>query len=253
MSFIYNPLSLPLPDYALLLEQSTQIPQQGTYLHFDHDGIALCAAGEKGVVRVDFANGAAHYRRTKGGGELIAKAVNHTQKPTVWDATGGLGRDAFVLAGLGLNVRVFEQNPAVFCLLADGLHRAMQNNETAYIAQRIQLHHGNAADLMPQCIAQFGKPDVVYLDPMYPERQKSAAVKKEMAYFHDLIGKIDTQNDEFLFSIACQTATKRIVVKRPRLGEFLCGKKPAYQYSGKSTRFDVYLPQPTIQQPVSSI
>jgi len=41
----------------------------------------------------------------------------------------------------------------------------------------------------------------------------------------------------------CAVAKKRVVVKRPRLGAFLCGEKPAYQYAGKSTRFDVYLPR----------
>ncbi|PBJ86903.1 class I SAM-dependent methyltransferase, partial [Neisseria meningitidis] len=37
----------------------------------------------------------------------------------------------------------------------------------------------------------------------------------------------------------------RVVVKRPRLGEHLAGQAPAYQYTGKSTRFDVYLPYGT--------
>ena len=145
----------------------------------DESGISLCRAGEKkGRVRVDFDGGAAHYRRTKGGGELIAKAVNHTAQPIVWDATGGLGRDSFVLASLGLNVQTFEQTPAVACLLSDGLNRAGQSEETREIAQRIILHFGNAVDLMQELATQNGRPDVVYLDPMYPERRKTAAVKK---------------------------------------------------------------------------
>ena len=172
--------------------------------------------------------------------ELIAKAVNHTAQPTVWDATGGLGRDSFVLASLGLKVHTFEQNPAVACLLSDGLNRAGQSEETREIAQRIILHFGNAVDLMQELAAQNGSPDVVYLDPMYPERRKTAAVKKEMAYFHDLVGV--AQDEAELLDVALNTAKKRIVVKRPRLGEFLDGCKPAYQYTGKSTRFDVYLP-----------
>lgn len=158
-------------------------PEEGSFLIADESGISLCRAGEKGRVRVDFDGGAAHYRRTKGGGELIAKAVNHTAQPTVWDATGGLGRDSFVLASLGLNVHTFEQNPAVACLLSDGLNRAGQSEETREIARRITLHFGNAVDLMQELSAQNGRPDVVYLDPMYPERRKTAAVKKEMAYF----------------------------------------------------------------------
>ena len=117
------------------------------------------------------------------------------------------------------------------------------------IAARITLHQGNATELMPALAAQTGQPDVVYLDPMYPERQKSAAVKKEMAYFHALLGQPENErnafsaNDAALFQAARAVAKKRIVVKRPRLGAFLCGEKPAYQYAGKSTRFDVYLPK----------
>ena len=193
-------------------------PESGEYLLADSDGLSLCRAGEKGRVKVDFSGGAAQYRRTKGGGELIAKAVNHTARPTVWDATGGLGRDSFVLASLGLSVHAFEQNPAVACLLSDGLTRALQDGGISDIAQRITLHFGDACALMPELALQAGRPDVVYLDPMYPERQKSAAVK------------------------ARTVARKRIVVKRPRLGVFLNAEEPAYQYAGKSTRFDVYLP-----------
>ncbi|MDO5639965.1 MAG: class I SAM-dependent methyltransferase [Neisseria sp.] len=215
-------------------------PAAGEYLLADAAGLSLCRVGEKGQVRVDFSGGAAQYRRLKGGGELIGKAVNHTARPLVWDGTGGLGRDAFVLASLGLHVDVFERHPAVACLLADGLRRARADAATADIAARINLHAGDACVLLPQHAASAGRPDVVYLDPMYPERQKSAAVKKEMAYFHGLIG--GAQNETALLEAARAVAKKRVVVKRPRLGEFLNGEKPAYQYSGKSTRFDVYLP-----------
>ena len=220
--------SLAAPFGLIVIDRK---PEEGSFLIADESGISLCRAGEKGRVRVDFDGGAAHYRRTKGGGELIAKAVNHTAQPTVWDATGGLGRDSFVLASLG---------PAVACLLSDGLNRAGQSEETREIAQRITLHFGNAVDLMQELSTQNGRPDVVYLDPMYPERRKTAAVKKEMAYFHDLVGV--AQDEAELLDAALDTAKKRIVVKRPRLGEFLDGRKPAYQYTGKSTRFDVYLP-----------
>ena len=112
------------------------LPDNGEYLLADAEGVSLCRAGEKGRVRVDFGGGAAQYRRTKGGGELIAKAVNHTTKPTVWDGTGGLGRDSFVLASLGLSVHTFEQHPAVACLLADGLARALADAETAPAAEK---------------------------------------------------------------------------------------------------------------------
>ena len=234
--------TLPLPPHLAHFPATRTPPDTSVYLHYDEHGLSLHKRGEKGSVRVDFAGGAANHRRTQGGGELIAKAVNRTARPTVWDATGGLGRDSFVLAALGLDVHTFEQHPVVFALLQDGLVRAARSPETADIAARITLHCADAADTLPALAAQTGKPDVVYLDPMYPERQKSAAVKKEMAYFHELLGLPDTDADAALFQAARSVAAKRIVVKRPRLGVFLCGEKPAYQYTGKSTRFDVYLP-----------
>lgn len=209
----------------------TDLPDSGEYLFADAEGVSLCREGEKGRVRVDFGGGVAQYRRTKGGGELIAKAVNHMTKPTVWDCTGGLGRDSFVLASLGLNVHTFEQHPAVACLLADGLERALQNPEIQDIARRITFRHGDAVELMRELAAQ-SRPDIVYLDPMYPERQKSAAVKKEMAYFHSVVGA--AQEEAELLAAARAVAKKRVVVKRPRLGEFLNGEKPAYQYTGKA-------------------
>ena len=102
------------------------------------------------------------------------------------------------------------------------------------------LHYGDAVRLLSD-LAAAGRPDVVYLDPMYPERQKSAAVKKEMAYFHQLLGSAQNTDDAELLAAARDVATKRIVVKRPRLGALLAQCTPAYQYSGKSTRFDIYL------------
>ena len=239
------PMPDPLPDF---LYPAAEIPREGLYLWQDSDGLALCKAGEKGRVRVDFAAGAAQYRQHKGGGELIAKAVNHTAKPLVWDATGGLGRDAFVLAGLGLQVRVFERHPSVALLLTDGLARAQNLPETTETAARIRLYAGDAVALMPELLAAGeSAPDVVYLDPMYPERRKSAAVKKEMAYFHELVGSAAAADDAALLDCARRTARKRVVVKRPRLGEELAGCRPDYCYSGKSTRFDVYLPFAALQ------
>ena len=228
---LITPTPYTLPDYARhpALTVSNTPPASGLYLAAEEHGIVLHHAGDKGSVWVDF---------THGGGELLAKAVGRSKQPTVWDATGGLGRDSFVLAGLGLNVHIFERHPAVYCLLADGLARALLHPDTAETASHLTLHHADAAEYMPRLAAEIGRPQVVYLDPMYPERRKSAAVKKEMAFFHELVGT--AQNDTALLDAALATATARVVVKRPRLGDFLCGRKPDYQYTGKSTRFDVY-------------
>lgn len=217
------------------LERVLALPSDGLYLQFDAEQrLSLMQVGSKGAVCVDFASGKLDYRRQKGGGELIAKAVNTKQHQHIIDATAGLGRDSFILASQGCIVTMFECNPCVAALLQDGLRRALADESTRDIAARMCLQNGSFIQAEPKAV------DVVYLDPMYPQRQKSAAVKKEMAYFHELVGGND--DDVALLTHAARFAHKRVVVKRPRLGEFLAQQQPDYQYSGKSTRFDAYIP-----------
>lgn len=134
-----------------------------------------------GPVFVDFVEGAVAHRRKFGGGrgQSIAKAVGLKAgaNPTVVDATAGLGRDAFVLASLGCQVTMLERHPVVAALLADGLQRAQQDSEIGgWMRERMSLRSGPALENLQQ----LGfTPDVVYLDPMFPHRQKSALVKKK--------------------------------------------------------------------------
>ena len=81
-------------------------------------------------------------------------------------------------------------------------------------------------------------PDVVYMDPMFPERTKSALVKKEMRVFRDVVGEDLDVNQ--LFEQARHVARKKVIVKRPRKSAFIKDKKPTYSVEGRSSRFDVY-------------
>jgi 16S rRNA (guanine1516-N2)-methyltransferase len=81
-------------------------------------------------------------------------------------------------------------------------------------------------------------PDVIYLDPMFPERQKTADVKKEMAAFHSIVGK--DEDADALLPLALAHVNYRVVVKRPRKAPFLNSQVPSYQLEGKSSRFDIY-------------
>lgn len=193
-----------------------------------------------GAVYVDFVAGTMAHRRKFGGGrgEAIAKAVGvkGNELPSVIDATAGLGRDAFVLASIGCRVRLVERHPVVYLLLQDGLRRAYADPEIGEMMQKnmqlLPVHH--ITELNP--FEDFA--DVVYLDPMYPHKQKSALVKKEMRVFQYLVGADSDSN--LLLEPALKLAKKRVVVKRPDYAEFLADKAPQFSRETKNHRFDIY-------------
>ena len=186
-----------------------------------------------GAIAVDFVEGVMAHRRKFGGGrgEAVAKAVGikGNDFPTVIDATAGLGRDAFVLAAIGCKVRLVERHPVVAALLEDGLARA-------FMQERMQLL---AVSHIAQLDCEKEQADVVYLDPMYPHKQKSALVKKEMRVFQHLVGA-DLDADS-LFLPAKALARKRVVVKRPDYAPFMADMKPDFSHTTKNHRFDIYL------------
>lgn len=194
-----------------------------------------------GAIAVNFVDGTMAHRRKFGGGrgEAVAKAVGikGDYLPTVIDATAGLGRDAFVLASVGCKVLLVERNPVVGALLEDGLNRAYQDPEIGdFMQERMILSPvRNISQLDPN--KDFA--DVVYLDPMYPHKQKSALVKKEMRVFQHLVGA-DLDSDDF-FQPAKALAKRRVVVKRPDYAPFLAEQKPDFSQETKNHRFDVYL------------
>ncbi len=193
-----------------------------------------------GPIRADFVTGAVAHRRRFGGGsgQMIAKAVGIQPgvRPTVLDATAGLGRDAFVLAQLGCALTLIERQPLIAALLEDGLQRALADPEVATIAAQMHLICGDAIALMNAW--EDEPPQVIYLDPMFPQRDKHALVKKEMRLFRPLAG--DDADAPALLAAALALATNRVVVKRPRKAPCIVGEKPGYVLEGKSSRFDIY-------------
>ena len=198
-----------------------------------------------GPLLVDFSDASTSYRRqTSGIKQEVAKAVacKSDFKPSVLDVTAGLGGDAFVLASLGCQMQLLEKNPLVYLLLEDGLRRGSQvEDETlaAIVANNMQLKPCQDALLYMQSCPSTSI-DVVYLDPMFPERKKSAKVKKAMQYFHDVVG-LDEAQEQALLHEALRLAKKRVVVKRPKLAPVLEGIAPSFQMKAKSIRYDIYL------------
>lgn len=167
--------------------------------------------------------------------ELIARAVGIKGKyyPNVIDTTAGLGSDAIVLAKLGCTVDMIERSPIIAALLQDGLDRGKQKQPELF--ENLNLHCEDSRDFLKRYTA-----DVIYLDPMFPTRTKSALVKKEMRIIKEIVGSDEDATE--LFNLAMKVATKRVVVKRPLHAPTITENKPDITYKAKASRFDVYFP-----------
>ena len=194
--------------------------------------------GAPGAVAVDFASGLLRFRRQYGGGrkQSLAKAIGlkHNHCPTVLDATGGLGRDSFILASLGCTVMIAERSEIVAALLEDGIKRGLEIPEIKTIVERLILFRGDSRSLslLPR------QPDVIYLDPMYPHRSKSALVKKEMRLLRAIVGDDDDSADLLCWALSQQV--ERVVVKRPKGAPVIEGPQPSFVIKSKNSRFDIY-------------
>jgi 16S rRNA (guanine1516-N2)-methyltransferase len=224
----------------LRLPVFTALPQKQIdfWLYFTDQGLCLKHIH---TIHVDFTNSKTNYRRLYGGGrnQAIAKAIGpkYDKNTSILDATAGLGQDAFILASLGYTITLIEQSPIIAALLEDGLKRAQDHPKISQIIQRMHFTHTNSITYMQQL--SINRPDIVYLDPMFPDRKKSALPRKEMQVLKTLLfEKIDEAD---LFNTALNCAQRRVVVKRPRLTCPINHQKPTFIIPGKSCRFDVYV------------
>ena len=199
-----------------------------------------------GPVAVDFGSEAMRHRRRSGHNELLGRAVGvqGRRQPRVLDATAGLGRDSFVLADMGCAVTLCERNPVIAAMLARALQATLSGGDdwSGAVVRRMSLVAGDARGLSPHQLAAI---DVIYLDPMFPRRDKSAAVKKEMALFQALLAGAGSEQvaDELLpWALAQDVA--RVVIKRPSRAPFLGGRPPSHSVAGKAVRFDVHVRRP---------
>lgn len=209
-------------------------PTDGLVLRLDDDGLTLAGGGME--LRADFTRmlrrlGPANLQR-----ELLVRAARvkgADAAPTAVDATAGLGEDSLLLAAAGFSVTLCECNPVIAALLRDALRRAADVPELRRVVARMRFVEGDSLAVLP-CLPE--PPDVVYLDPMFPARQKSAAVKKKFQLLHCL--ERPCANQEELLRAALDARPRKVVVKRPPKGPHLAGVKPDYSLEGKAVRYD---------------
>jgi 16S rRNA (guanine1516-N2)-methyltransferase len=226
-------LGLPLvggddPAYDMLL---TVTPER-LELHFPQPG-------GPGPLYVDFVGGPLGYARRINRFGLLFQAVGfRSGRPTVLDATAGLGRDAFRLAYHGCRVTAIERSLILVTLLQDGLERSARVPEIRErLSDRLRFVHADARSFLQQP-APEDMPDVVYLDPVFPPMKKFSLVRVEMRILRQLVG--DDSDAPELLELARAVARQRVVVKRHRHAEPL-GPSPTHSHSDKTTRYDVYV------------
>lgn len=233
---------LKLPLHQAETEQAPFV------LELTRDGLQLRWTTQPKMqpLTLDYTRGAQAWRQKLGGGkqEAVVRAIGlgHNVRPSVLDATAGLGRDGMMLAHAGCNVYFLERHPGVHALLDHAIHQFQEAHAAEHWSSK-RLHMLPAGSLLeasplPNHIQSI-QPDAIYLDPMFPEREKSAAVKKDMQFLQALVGP-DLDADGLL-AVALNLATYRVVVKRPNKAPFLAGQTPSAQVPSKKHRFDIYI------------
>jgi 16S rRNA G966 N2-methylase RsmD len=214
----------------------------------------------------------------------------------VVDMTAGFGQDSILLAMSGAErVHMVERNPIIAALLVDALRRLQLIAESRIAAtstseyrkrhelantlrSKLTLSSQDSRDWLMQN-EQVAKRQnqsrnlMVYLDPMFPPRRNSAAVKKGMSILHDLLETQSTnpaarlKEEKELLHLALRYADLRVVVKRPinasplGVDVLLAGRwdgkqpknekaeksettvKPSYSIEGSTNRWDIYVKQ----------
>lgn len=169
--------------------------------------------------------------------ELLVKAArikNVTHTITIADATAGMGEDSLLLAAAGFNVVMFEYDPVIAALLKDTLERSAKIPELSAIVSRMKLIPSSSILSLPDLEKTA---DVIFLDPMFPERSKSGLIKKKFQLLQKLEKPCD--DEDALLSAAIKEDPVKIIIKRPLKGPYLGNIKPDYSYNGKAIRVDV--------------
>lgn len=224
---------------------SNNLPvETALYIDFNEDQITLNDTDTNTQLSIDFTSGGLAHRLQYGGGkgQTIAKALGITSKnkPHILDATAGLGRDSLILANLGCKMTLIEQSPVLAEMLNQAIELAQDNTLFQQATQHgFNCYNADACIFMRERVIDGC--DVVYLDPMYPEKKKSALVKKDMQMLQALIGHSSDEVTAELLAAALNFATQRVVVKRPKGAEVLDGPEPTMALHSKKTRYDVYV------------
>lgn len=143
---------------------------------------------------------------------------------TILDACAGFGIDGLALARAA-RVTLVERQSLVFIMLLEFASR---------IGASVDIRHGDGLSAFEAESAW----DVIYLDPMFPQRSKKALPSRPMQHLRGLSAGAEPMVLDEVLTGALACANDRVVLKR-RLRDPEVGR-PSYSLAGKTVRFDVY-------------
>lgn len=188
---------------------------------------------------IDFNHNHLNYQKKKLSlkSELISRALGAgTNGLRLLDLTAGLGIDAVFLAQLGFQVTAIERNPLIYL----SLENAWQDCQDESLKMNLKFIFQSAKNFLNES-SNTGLFDLIYFDPMFPEKRKSALPRQEMVFFKNLVGSDDDAADVLSAALA-KKFIYRVVVKRPLKALFVGDQVPQSQIKGKLIRYDIYFP-----------
>ncbi len=218
----------------LLRQNGTEIDRTGLEIKKEDDALVLTDG--RMTLSCDFTHMIPRIKQGRLQSELIVRAAKIKgieDDLTAVDATAGFGEDSLLLAAAGFSVILYEYDPVIAALLRDGLRRAADIPELSEAVGRMKLREENSITAIQK---MNEPPDVIYLDPMFPERQKSGLIKKKFQLLQQL--ERPCEDEGALVRAAYDAGPRKIVIKRPLKAASLADIKPSYSIKGKSIRYD---------------
>lgn len=203
---------------------------------------------------LDYARGTLGYRLTpkRVMHEPLAKVID--KDAWVFDATGGILRDAIIMTLLGCKVWAAEAHPLIAVSVRKSLDMIKDHpvfKDLLFNKERFQFFAADSLTILDQFRLQAAaqRPDIVYLDPMFPRQQKTKLAKKEMQWLQEIHACTESMYPHYrasspleLLLKSLDVAQRRVVVKRPIHAQSLSASlTPSFSKNFQSARFDVYV------------
>lgn len=193
----------------------------GYFLWFDASGLSMFRDAERSGVKLNMSD----FEQRTNQALILAQACGAHARPNVVDLMAGWGVDGLSLAMRGCRVTLIERSPAVWAMLDEFVSRLTLPVNVVY------------ADAREWCEKATATVDVVYLDPMFAPRRKTALPSKRLQFLRDVAWHDDVSLRCWI-EFARRVAKDRVVVKRRAKDPVLA--TPAWQVQGRQVRFDVY-------------